>query len=229
MAGAAVVLQARMGSHRLPGKTLALIAGRTVLEHCIERLRAASDMPVIVATTTRADDDCVEHEARRLRTDVVRGPDEDVLGRFLMVIERFSLTDVVRATGDNPAVDIDAPRRMLELRRRTGADRVVEYGLPYGTVVEALSAKSLVRAAGWTTDPWDREHVTPFLRRDPRFVALTVLAPPALRRPGIRLTVDTPDDLEWLRCVFERAAGADGARAPLTLSALIAAADQLAR
>ena len=229
IAGGAVVLQARMSSRRLPGKTLALVDSRSILEHCIERLRASSGLPVIVATTTRAEDDCVERESMRLGVEVVRGPDEDVLARFLMAVTRFSLTEVVRATADNPAVDIDAPRRVLEIRRRSGADRVVEYGLPYGTAVEAVSATSLTRCAELTIDPYDREHVTSFLRRDPRFVALPAIAPAALRRPGLRLTVDTPDDLAWVRRVFDHARSVHGAAGLMPLAALVAAADQLTR
>jgi spore coat polysaccharide biosynthesis protein SpsF len=223
--GAAIVLQARMGSRRLPGKTLAHIAGRSVLEHCIERLQAASDMLVILATTSRAEDDCLEQEGRRLGVMVVRGPDEDVLGRFVMVASKLSLTDVVRATADNPAVDIDAPRRVLELRRSTGADHVVEDGLPYGTTVEAIAADALFRQAALTLDAGDREHVTPFMRRDSRFTAVRALAPAAVRRPDLRLTVDTVEDLEFVRKVFE-GAEAESPR-PVPLASLIAAAERL--
>ncbi len=159
----------------------------------------------------------------------MRGPDEDVLARFVMVASMLSLTELVRATADNPAVDMDAPRRVLELRRRTRADRVVEYGLPYGTAVEAVSAESLSRCAELATDPYDREHVTAFLRRDRRFVAMLAIAPAALFRPGLRLTVDTQDDLDWVRRVFERAEHVGRSSVPIPLTALIAAADDLLR
>jgi spore coat polysaccharide biosynthesis protein SpsF (cytidylyltransferase family) len=217
----AIVLQARMGSRRLPGKTLATIAGRTVLEHCVERL-SASTLPVVLATTTREQDDPLEQEARRLGIDVVRGPDEDVLGRFVMVANTMSLDEIVRATADNPAVDIDSARRTLEIRRRTGADHVVEEGLPYGATVEAFSADALFRAARLTSDPHDREHVTPFMQRDPRFVARRAAAPAAVRRPELRLTVDTPADLVFVQRVFEHAERLNPR--PVPLSALIAAA-----
>jgi spore coat polysaccharide biosynthesis protein SpsF len=223
--GAAIVLQARMGSRRLPGKTLARIAGRSVLEHCIERLQAASDMRVILATTTREEDDCLEQEGYRLGVPVVRGPDEDVLGRFLMVAAKLSLTDVVRATADNPAVDLDSPRRVLEVRRTTGADHVVEDGLPYGTTVEAISVEALFRQATLALEAADREHVTPFMRRDPRFTAVRVVAPAAVRRPDLRLTVDTAEDLEFVRKVFESAEAES--RRPVPLAALIVAAERL--
>jgi spore coat polysaccharide biosynthesis protein SpsF len=222
---AAIVLQARMGSHRLPGKALALVAGRSVLEHCLERLRAASGIPVVLATTTRAEDDRVAAEGERLGVRVVRGPDEDVLARFVMVASQLSLTDLVRATADNPAVDMEAPRRVLDLRRSTRADHVTEQGLPYGTAVEAVSAAALVRAAELTADPLDREHVTTFIRRDSRFVSLQPAAPALLRRPALRLTVDTARDLAFVRKVFDTAE--QQRPRPVPLAALIVVAERL--
>jgi spore coat polysaccharide biosynthesis protein SpsF len=218
-----------MGSTRLPGKSLAQVAGRSLIAHCVERLRAPYEMRVVVATTTRPEDDCVEREALRLGIEVVRGPDEDVLARYLLVATRLGLVDLVRATADNPAVDIDAPARVLEIRRRTGADHVVEFGLPYGSAVEAVSTAALVRAAALATDAADREHVTTFIRRDSRFLAISAIAPAAVRRPNLRLTVDTAEDLEWVRQVFNRAETVDGGAVPVPLRALIAAADHLMR
>jgi spore coat polysaccharide biosynthesis protein SpsF (cytidylyltransferase family) len=124
-------------------------------------------------------------------------------------------------------VDIDAPQRVLELRRRSGADHVVEYGLPYGTAVEALSVDALTRSAALADESQDREHVTSFMRRDERFKALSAIAPPALRRPGLRLTVDTAEDLSWVRRVFDQAERVIGTAPPASLTALIAAADHL--
>ena len=224
---AAIVLQARMGSRRLPGKALALVAGRTVLQHCVERLQARSGIPVVLATTTLAEDDRVAQEARRLGVEVVRGPDEDVLGRFAMVASALSLAEIVRATADNPAVDIDAPRRVLELRRSTGADHVTERGLPHGTAVEAVAAEALFRSAELTKTQSDREHVTLFLQRDPRFVALRFAAPTEVHRPDLRLTVDTADDLAFVRIVIEQAE--IDTPHPVPLAALIAVADRISR
>jgi spore coat polysaccharide biosynthesis protein SpsF len=227
MARAAIVLQARMGSRRLPGKVLAMIAGRTVLEHCVERLRATSGIPVVVATTTQAEDDCVARESERLGVDLMRGPAEDVLGRFVLVTRALSLDDVVRATADNPAVDMDSPRRVLDLRRRAGVDHVVEDGLPYGSTVEAISAAALFQAAALTTDPDDREHVTRFIRRDPRFIALRAIAPAPVRHPALRLTIDTADDLAFVRSIYEIAEVT--CPRPVPLASLIDVAGRLTR
>lgn len=201
MERAAIVLQARMGSSRLPGKVLTEIASRTILEHCITRL-GMGGLPVIVATTTAHADDAVEAEARRLGAQVFRGDEHDVLGRFLATARAFDLTELIRATADNPLVDFDGPRRVLEFRRRVNADHVVECGLPVGGAVEAVSVDALVRADALITDAYDREHVTSFIRRDSRFRALRAVAAAEVRRPGLRLTVDTPEDLAFIRDVF---------------------------
>ena len=212
---AAIVLQARMGSTRLPGKVLAALTGGTVLSHCVERLRARSGLPIVLATTRRAEDDLVAETGERLGVAVVRGDDEDVLGRFVQTIESHALTHVVRATADNPCVDMDAPLRTLSLLRRTGVDHVVEHGLPYGAAVEAIAAPALIRASELVHEPYDREHVTPFVRRDGRFRALVALAPGDVRRSGLRVTVDTEDDLAFVRALLARAEQAHAAPVPL--------------
>jgi spore coat polysaccharide biosynthesis protein SpsF len=221
----AIVLQARMGSRRLPGKVLAAVAGRTILAHCVERLRA-SGFPVVLATTVRPEDDVLEAAGDELGLRVVRGPADDVLARYVMTVAALSLTDVVRATADNPAVDIDAPARVLGALRRAGADYATETGLPYGTAVEAMTADALARAASLAETAYDREHVTPLLQRDPRFTAVVLDAPPALRRPDLRLTVDTAEDLAFVERLF---ASVDAAAArPVPLAGLLAATEQLA-
>ncbi|MEP7117488.1 MAG: acylneuraminate cytidylyltransferase, partial [Acidobacteriota bacterium] len=90
--------------------------------------------------------------------------------------------------------------------------------------VEAIAVPALVRAAALATEPYDREHVTPFVRRDARSRAVDSLAPSALRRPDLRFTVDTADDLDYMRRVYQEA-GISAVPAPLEV--LIAAADRL--
>jgi len=214
-----------MGSTRLPGKVLADLAGRPIIEHCVERLRATSGLPVVLATTTLPEDDCLAQVAERLAITVLRGPDLDVLGRFALVVSTLRLSALIRATADNPAVDLDAPRRTLDQLIRTGVDHVVECGLPYGAAVEAVSAEALLRAADLATDSYDREHVTPLLRRDSRFVALEAVAPARLTRPSLRLTVDTEQDLQFMRQLF--AVAEAGAERPVPLEQLIDAAERL--
>lgn len=200
-----VVLQARMGSTRLPGKVLADLAGMPLVEWCLSRLEAAQVGPVVLATTTLPADDALEALGNRLGIRTVRGPEDDVLQRFALAADYLDARFLIRATADNPAVDIDAPARVAELIRRTGADHVVETGLPLGAAVEAVRTAALYQALAQSHDRYDREHVTPYLYRTPgRFLALTPPAPVALQRPDLRFTVDTPDDLVFMRRVLER-------------------------
>jgi spore coat polysaccharide biosynthesis protein SpsF len=219
----AVVLQARMGSHRLPGKVMADIAGRPLIAHCVERLRR-SGLPVVIATTTNAEDDVLETEAEALGAEIVRGSEEDVLKRFAQVVSQYELVDLVRATADNPAVDIDAVRRSLDLLRRAHVDYVVEHRLPYGAAVEAVTASAILRADELATEPYDREHVTSLIRRDGRFLSLDALAPGHLRHAELRFTVDTPKDLAFMRRLIGAAEAA--MNAPVPLFALIALASR---
>ena len=220
-----VVLQARMGSSRLPGKVLAPICGRTILSHCIRRLQAAAIGEVIVATSTRPEDMAVVVESQRHNVRVVRGSSTDVLGRYLLAIEDWQGPFVFRATADNPVVDIDAPGRVLKVLEG-GADYCVEEGLPVGAAVEGMRTSALRESATLAQSPYDREHVTPYLRHQPgRFAVRPVAAPPECYRPHLRLTVDTRDDLSYVRSLLEQA-GADARLVPL--KEVIALADRYA-
>jgi spore coat polysaccharide biosynthesis protein SpsF (cytidylyltransferase family) len=202
---AAIVLQARAGSARLPGKVLADIGGATLVRRCMDRLIAGGVAPVVLATTQGPADDPVAAEGEALGIPVVRGSEADVLDRFAAAARLLGSRFIVRATADNPAVDIDAPRRSLRALIDAGADYCCEAALPLGTAVEAMTTETLLDAHARATEPYDREHVTPFIRRQRRrYRAIEPLAPPRLRRPDLRLTVDTPEDLARMRAIAER-------------------------
>jgi spore coat polysaccharide biosynthesis protein SpsF len=217
----AVVLQARLGSRRLPRKVLAPIGRRSLLAHCIARLRA-SGLPVIVATTDLAEDNAVAREAAEHGAAVFRGSEHDVLARYLGAAHAFDLDVVIRATADNPLVDWTSVGRVLDCRARADADHVIEEGLPIGAAVEAVAVTALARARPLVVDPYDSEHVTPFLRQGSRFRAVRVMAPAAICRPDLRLTVDTAEDLECVRVLHRRLGGGD---ALYPLDAIIRAAE----
>jgi spore coat polysaccharide biosynthesis protein SpsF len=202
---AVIILQARTGSTRLPNKVLAPIGARSLLGHCLARLRIGGAAPVMLATTTKPDDDVLVAVAAKYGVPVFRGPDENVLGRYVLAGLSVGARLVVRATADNPAIDIGGPARVLAALRASNADHVIEHGLPHGTAVEALTLDALIRADGVATDASDREHVTPLIRRDRRhFRALRIPAPEAVQRPDVRLTVDTDDDLWFMREIAAR-------------------------
>ena len=220
---AGIILQARMASQRLPGKALEPIAGRSLIVRCLQRLGASGVGPVILATTVGREDDALVSAAQDLGAAVYRGSAEDVLDRYVRCAAEFGLDRVVRATGDNPGVDINAPGRLLEALAGSNAEYVREDDLPYGGGVEALTLDALNRAALLAHDPFDREHVTTYIRRHPEtFRTLVRRVPAPLARPDVRVTVDTAADLE----AFQALHAATGREMP-TLPQLIAAWDRL--
>lgn len=214
---ALVILQARMGSHRLPGKVLAPLAGVPLVEYCVARLTAAAVGPVVLATTTRPEDQVLLELAARLGIPGTAGPVDDVLARFAAVAQQYPDAEyVVRATGDNPFVDIEAPGRVLKALG-AGADYAVEEALPLGAAVEAVRRDVLLQAQRDAATPYDREHVTPWVRRADAVVRVAPTAPEPVRAPDLRLTVDTPDDLVLAQrlAVLLAANGGDPRLAPL--------------
>jgi spore coat polysaccharide biosynthesis protein SpsF len=206
---------------------LAPIVQWPLLEYCVVRLQAAGVGPVVVATTTRPEDAAVLAAAAALGVEGVAGPEDDVLARFALVAEAHPEADVVlRATADNPFVDPGTPARILKALS-AGADYGVEEGLPLGTAVEGVRREVLLRAQREATTPYDREHVTPWVRRADGVVRATPPAPPDVRAPDLHLTVDTPADLALVRRLAQALSedGIDPRLAPL--SRVIAAARRL--
>jgi spore coat polysaccharide biosynthesis protein SpsF len=200
-----IVLQARYASSRLPGKALKAIGRYTVLEHCLTRLLLTGINRVVLATTRRPEDDALVAIAERVGVRIYRGSTEDVLGRVAAAAETYDLDPVIRATGDNPAVDPSAGNRLLQAIAHTGADYVHESGLPVGAGLEAMTAAALHYAASEATSAFDREHVTTFIKSHPNTFRLkSIAAPRELTEPSLSLTVDTAADLDWVGDLFAR-------------------------
>lgn len=201
------LVQARLGSTRLPGKALLPLplAGRqTVLGHVVARARQAKALTeVVVATTDHPADDPLAAVAEALPAAVFRGAEHDVLGRFHAAHQRFGGEVVVRLTADNPAIDPACLDAAVAHHLATGADYTLTTGLPLGTNVEVIAAAALARAHAEARRPEEREHVTPYLRRHPELFRLEVLALPAAPAlANLRLTLDYPSDYALLHVLF---------------------------
>ncbi len=199
-------LQARMASTRLPGKVLMPIQGQSILERAIRRLRAASVVDEVVVLTTRLrEDDAVAAESLRLGVRVYRGPEKDVLARFQEASEKFSPDIIIRATADNPLIDIGSINRIVHGLCSSCSDLCMEKDLPYGAATEALTAEALVKIHQLALEAHHREHVTLYIKDCPDEFRLLLLAPPeGLRFPQIRITVDTPEDFNFMTQVIGR-------------------------
>ncbi len=201
------VIQARMGSTRLPGKVLETLGGRPVLEWAIDAAcRARAIDEVVVATSSSAADQAVAQLARECGVDVVTGSENDVLSRFLLALEGRRAAEVVRLTGDCPLLDAGLIDRAVHVFRSLGADYVYlgpEGGYPRGVDTEVIASRHLGAIAERSTDPDDREHVTRFVRQRPEHYKLHIEeAPGELRRP-YRLCVDVPEDLSLVRSIVD--------------------------
>jgi spore coat polysaccharide biosynthesis protein SpsF len=210
-----VIVQARMGSSRLPGKVLRVAgsAGTSVLAHVLRRVwRAPSVCEVLVATTVEPTDDALAEEAARLGVRVHRGPVDDVLARFAGALAQLESAVLVRVTADCPLLDPDELERVIGVYRAAAdAGAPLDYvtnqaglvrRIPRGLDVEVFSRAALERAQSEATEPGDREHVTPWLYRVPGRLRTRVTDPDGPARDHLRLTVDTPEDLEVVDAVF---------------------------
>lgn len=202
-----IVSQARMGSTRLPGKVMMVAKGKTMLAHHLTRLRYAT-MPVFVATTTNDSDDQIVDEAARVADGVFRGPERDVLGRYVEAARAFDLDVIVRVTSDCPLIDAQLVRAGVEEYLRLNDDNVyvsnvVTRTYPRGFDFEVFSRSALEDAHENARDEFDREHVTPYLNRNVsgRMRLRDVIRSSDASR--YRLTLDTRDDLLLLRRIVE--------------------------
>jgi spore coat polysaccharide biosynthesis protein SpsF len=212
--GVMAFLQGRMGSRRLPGKTLMKIHGRSILERAIIRLQVSPAVDaVVVLTTRRKEDDAVVDECERLGVPFYRGPEDDVLARFYEAAEIFKPEIVIRATADNPLIEIGSIERIVNALRSYGLDYCMEKDLPYGAATEAMTAAALARTHAAARDPQHREHVTIYIREHPDEFRISLLDPPdAVRRPDFRVTVDTPEDFAAVERLIGRFPETDGRR-----------------
>lgn len=200
-----------MGSGRLPGKVLAELNGRPMLEFVVRRLRAAGhDLEVLVATSTSPADDAIDNFCRRLDVACFRGSESDVLGRYVAATADLGDDDiVVRATADNP---LYCPRRtaaILAEHRRLPADYTCIENLSY-VVPEVMRAGALRAMSRVAFDARSREHVTPYFREFAHnFRVVTLPASWHGLRPQFRLTVDTPDELDRMSAICQMLAHGD--------------------
>ena len=198
------VVQARMGSTRLPGKVLEPLGDHTVLGLVLARLRRSSQLDVVVATSKRSIDDAVATEAEASGVAVVRGSETDVLERFMVALDQNPSEVVVRITADCPLVDAGVIEEALDLLQISGADycsNTLLRTFPDGLDVEVMRSDVLREAADEAVDRDEREHVTPFIYRRPSRFRLAQLTDEG-RHGRERWTLDTAADLAWLRAAI---------------------------
>jgi spore coat polysaccharide biosynthesis protein SpsF len=199
------IIQARMGSTRLPGKVLMDLGGETVLSRVVRRLRRATRIDEIaVATTVSRKDDAISAACKGLGVREFRGSEEDVLDRYLCAAEEAGAEAVVRITSDCPLIDpelVDEVVSSLVAGNVDFVSNVMPRTYPRGLDAEAFTAEALRKVWENANQPHQREHVTPlFYERQDIFRVASVRGGPDYSR--YRWTLDTPEDLRLIRAIY---------------------------
>lgn len=201
-----VIVQARLGSTRLPGKVLLPLGEQTVLAHVVERCRAIESADeVVVATTVKPEDDPIVAEANRLGVKCTRGSEADVLSRYYEAAKAEQADAIVRVTSDCPFLDPQVSDQVIRLFRNGSeaydyASNTLERSFPRGLDTEVCSFAALERAHQEAVDQPYREHVTAYLHRHPNLFRLGSYAHPA-DCSRYRWTLDTPEDWELIQAM----------------------------
>ncbi len=195
-----IIIQARMGSSRLPGKVLRDIAGRPLLGHVIGRLAMLRHQAVVVvATSDRPADDQIEGWCASNDVRCFRGDELDVLDRYFACATLYGFEQIVRLTADNPFTDIEELDRLLTFHIDGSYDYSHAFGsLPVGVGSEVFTFSALEKSQREGNQPHHREHVNEYFTDRPDLFRIGVLSvPPEKVAPVLRLTVDTMQD--WMR------------------------------
>ena len=201
-----IVLQARMGSSRLPGKVMTNISGRPMLGHILDRLKRVSHADVIiVATTTRELDNVIEAFMLAEGVFCYRGNEYDVLDRYYQTALQFNLSNIVRTTADNPLVDAEEISRLIELHKETSADYTHAFGqLPKGVGAECFTRNALKRSWEEGTKENHREHVNEYIQENPDLFHIEqLMVPEGKQASSLSLTVDTQADFNKMKVIYD--------------------------
>ncbi len=199
------IIQARMGSERLPGKMMKKISGKPLLEHIINRVAASKKIRnIIVATSDKIEDRPIINLSKRLSFPYFAGSELDVLSRFIGAGRAVSADIVIRICGDNPLLDIEYLDEMIDSHIFKGAEYTYNYShIPIGTAAEVINFSVLKSLDTIAKDRRYREHVTTYVLDHPDdFKVNRTEAPFYLKDKSFRLTVDTAEDLKLIRRIY---------------------------
>ncbi|MEO6096890.1 MAG: NTP transferase domain-containing protein [Fibrobacteria bacterium] len=191
-----LIIQARMGSSRLPGKSLLQAGGKPMLAYLLETLAHSALGPVVVVTSETPADDGIAVLADSMGLACVRGSESDVSSRFATAIRRFGFESFVRVCGDSPLMDAEMIRRAIAEFAEEPCDIATNTqprSFPKGQSVEVIRSRSFLAALPEFDEPGDREHVTRWFYRNPRRVRIRNFASGG-DWGAVQHSVDTPED-----------------------------------
>lgn len=192
------IIQARLHSTRMPGKVLLPLPfpdGKPILKWIIDEVRNSKFInSITIATSENKENNLIEEFAKKNNVACFRGSEENVLSRFIHLIEQNEFDVVIRLTGDNPFIDIILLDQLIEQHIRKCNDYTKSIGLPIGMNFEIISGKKLKELAQKQISPADQEHVTFYLQSNPEYKKETVNLCDQKEITSLRLTIDYPSD-----------------------------------
>ena len=204
------LVQARVGSTRLPGKILKEICGKTILHHEIDRLKKCKEIDeIVIATTDKEDDDKIVNEAKKLSVKYFRGSENDVLSRFYYAAKENNADIVVRVTSDCPCIDFEILDKMLIYFKEKYKEKQVDYlsntikrTYPRGYDIEIFTFSALEKSYINAEKEYEREHVTPYIYdKTNNFLKLSFENKDDYSE--YRVTLDTIEDFIVIKNIFE--------------------------
>lgn len=202
------IVQARVGSTRLPGKVLKKICGRTVLEHDINRLKRIKNIDeIVIATTTLEKDNAIIEECKKLNVKYFRGSEENVLSRYYYAAEENDADVVVRVTSDCPLIDVKVSENIIQyfLFNKDNYDYVsntIDRTYPRGLDTEVFSFDALEKAFKEAISSRDKEHVTPYIWRNDKIFRLAQCKN-SKDYSNLRWTLDTEEDYKLILLIYK--------------------------
>ena len=199
------IVQARMGSTRLPGKVMKKICGETVLGHCINRIKNVSSIDeIVIATTTKLQDNIIEEEAKRLKVACFRGSEDNVLERYYLAAKEHNADIVIRITSDCPLIDYEIVEDIIKMYLSNlnfdYISNTIQRTYPRGLDTEVFSFNALEKAYLEAEKDCDKEHVTPYIWRNINKFNINHFKGEE-DYSDIRITLDTKEDykvISWL-------------------------------
>lgn len=202
-----VIIQARMGSTRLPGKVLKKLSNKTVLEQVVERVaRSCHHVKIVIATTSKKEDDILQKEAERIGALWFRGSEDDVLERYYRAAEQYKADLIVRITSDCPLIDYRIMDSMIEAYLQDPSmdylSNTVERTFPRGLDVEIFRYGLLEKAFYDAKENYQREHVTPYIWKNPHLFKICQFKN-AKDSSDLRWTLDTEEDFRLISEIYK--------------------------
>jgi len=206
-----VIIQARMGSTRLPAKVLKNIGNKNLLEHILFRLsKLKYNVKVVIATSDLAKDDMVENFCKEKDIKCFRGSEQNVLERYYLCAQENNFEHIIRLTGDNPFVDIEELDNLIKLHITSKADYSRSFvSLPKGVGTEIFTFEALEKSYKYGDKENHKEHVNEYIEEnEDRFKIVDLEVKGEKNRPDISLTVDTEEDYKKACFIMQNAKSA---------------------